>query len=159
MRQGPRLGDRVDALARATQTATPTSPQNGSGTPEHRDLTNRGMRQQLLLDLARIDVRAAGDVHVGRAAGDVDEALLIDVAEVAGPEPAVAERLRIGLGIVVVAGEYAGTDHADLTGLVRFQLAAVVTLDRDLHAGTLEAAGADPRVRAVLESCSPAAAR
>src|SRR5262249_57641441 len=61
-----------------------------------------------------------------------------------------AKRLRIGVGIVVIAREHRGPDPADLAGLERFQLAPVVVLDRDLHAQPLEAAGADPRARAVL---------
>jgi hypothetical protein len=73
------------------------------------------------------------------------------LAEIAGAEPAVAERLRIGLGVVVIAGEHGGTDHADLAGLERLQLAPVVALDRDLHARALETAGADAGLRAVLD--------
>src|SRR6202011_846728 len=120
------------------------------GHTEHGDLTHAGMRENLLLDLPRIDVGAAGDVHVGGAAGDVDEAFFVDMAEIAGAEPAVAKRLRIGVGIVVIAGEHCRPDHADLAGLERLQLAASVVLDRDLHAQPLEPASADPRARAVL---------
>ena len=75
------------------------------------------MGQDLLLDLARIDVGAAGNVHVRGAAGDVDEALRVHVAEVAGAEPAIAERLRVGLRVVAVAGEDRRADDADLAGL------------------------------------------
>ena len=77
------------------------------GHAEHRDLADAGMGQDLLLDLARIDVGAAGDVHVGGAAGDVDKAFRVHVAEIAGAEPAVAKRFRVGVGVVVVAGEHA----------------------------------------------------
>ena len=108
------------------------------------------MGEDFLLDLARIDVGSARYVHVGGAAGDVDKAFLVHVAEIAGAKPAVAKRLGVGFGVVVVAGEHGGADHADLAGLERLQLAPVIALDRDLHAGALEAAGADPRMRAVL---------
>src|SRR5439155_14726113 len=84
------------------------------------------------------------------AAGDVDKTLVVHVAEIAGTKPAVAKRLRVSFGVVVIAGEHGRTDHADLAGLERFQLAPVVALDRDLHAGALEAAGADAGLRAVL---------
>src|SRR4051794_20134428 len=72
------------------------------------------------------------------------------MAEVAGTKPAVAKRLRVGLGVVVVAGEHAGPDDTDLAGLERFQFAPVVALDRDLHARTFVAAGSNPRLRTVL---------
>src|SRR5947208_2496156 len=101
------------------------------------------MGQDLLLDLARIDVGAAGDVHVGGAAGDVDKTLVVDMAEISGAEPAVAKRLGVGVGVIIITGEYRGTDHADLAGLEGLELAAVIALDRDLHAGALEATGAD----------------
>src|SRR3546814_11244584 len=58
-----------------------------------------------LLRLARIDGGAAGDVHVGGAPGDVEKAALVEAAEVAGVEPALLQRLGIGLRIIVVAGE------------------------------------------------------
>ena len=108
------------------------------------------MGQYLLLDLARVHVRAAGDVHVGGAPRDVEEALLIHVAEIAGAEPAVPERFRVGVGIVVVAGEDRRAADADLSRLEGRQLAAVLVLDRDLHAGTLITAGADLHARTVL---------
>jgi hypothetical protein len=46
--------------------------------------------------------------------GDVDETLCVHMAEIAGAEPAVAEGFRIGLGVVVIAGEHRRADHADL---------------------------------------------
>src|SRR5437899_9985167 len=64
------------------------------GHAEHGDLADRGVCENLLLDLARIDVGAARDVHVRGAAGDVDESLFVHVAEIAGTKPAVAKRLR-----------------------------------------------------------------
>ena len=83
------------------------------------DLGDRRVGQDLLLDLARVHVRAAGDVHVGGAAGDVEEALLIHVPEIAGAEPAIPERFRVGVGIVVVPGEHRRAADADLPRLAR----------------------------------------
>ena len=108
------------------------------------------MCQDLLLDLARIDVGAAGDVHVRGPAGDVEEAFLVHVAEIAGAEPAVAECFRVGVRVVVVAGEHGRTADADLARLTSGQLAAAVVLDRDLHPGALIAAGADLRPGSIL---------
>src|SRR3546814_3059647 len=75
--------------------------------------------------------------------GDVEEALRVETTEVAGVEPAVLQRLGIGLGIVVVAGEDGGAAHADLALLAGRQALAGCVLDGDLHAGARIAAGAD----------------
>src|SRR3546814_14031226 len=77
------------------------------------------------------------------APGDVEEALRVETTEVAGVEPAVLQRLGIGLGIVVVAGEDGGAAHADLALLAGRQALAGCVLDGDLHAGARIAAGAD----------------
>jgi hypothetical protein len=58
---------------------------------------------QHLLDLARVDVVAAADDEVLLAVDDEQVAVVVGVAEVAGVEPAVLERLRRRLGLVVVA--------------------------------------------------------
>ena len=84
---------------------------------QDRDLGDGRVGQDLLLGLARIDVGAARDVHVRGPAGDVEEALLIHVSEIAGAEPAIAERFRVGVRVVVVAGEHGRTADADLTRL------------------------------------------
>src|SRR5260370_21011631 len=83
------------------------------------------MGQNLLLDLARIDVGSAGDVHVGSTSGDVDKTLFIHVAEITGAEPVVAERFCVGLGVVIVAGAHGGTPPAHLPRPHRLQCASV----------------------------------
>src|SRR3546814_13228025 len=75
--------------------------------------------------------------------GDVEEALRVETTEVAGVEPAVLQRLGIGLGIVVVAGEDGGAAPEDLALLAGRQALAGCVLDGDLHAGARIAAGAD----------------
>ena len=47
------------------------------------------MAHQHLLDLGGSDVLAAGDDHVAEAVVDVEEAVVVDAAEVAGVQPAV----------------------------------------------------------------------
>ena len=58
--------------------------------------------------------------------------------EIAGPEPAIPERFRVRLGVVVVAREHRRAADADLARLERRQLAALLVLDRDLHPGALD---------------------
>ena len=57
----------------------------------------RRVRVEDVLDLARVDVVAAADDQVLLAVDDEEEAVLVDVAEVAGVEPAVGDRLGGGL--------------------------------------------------------------
>ena len=64
-----------------------------------------GWFDEPLLDLDAVDVLAAADDHVLLAVGDEEEALVVEVADVAGVEPAVGvDRLGGGLGLVPVAG-------------------------------------------------------
>src|SRR4051794_22130873 len=78
-----------------------------------RDLLALG---DLLLDVRRGDVLAGrGDDDVLRAAGDLQEALFVDLAEVAGVEPAVLVEHLLGLLIEsVVTLEDVRAAHEDL---------------------------------------------
>src|SRR3954463_13388377 len=51
----------------------------------------------LALDFLRIDVETAGDDEILAAAEDVDVALVVDLAEVAGDEKTVVAKFRLGL--------------------------------------------------------------
>ena len=62
------------------------------GDPDHRRLEHVGMLVQHLLDLARIDVVAVADDHVLEPVDDEQIPVVVDVAEVAGREPAVGMR-------------------------------------------------------------------
>ena len=63
------------------------------------------MAREDVLDLERVDVLAARDDHVVEPAVDPEVAVVVEVAGVAGVVPAVADRLRVGVGAVPVAGE------------------------------------------------------
>src|SRR5204862_3728710 len=73
-----------------------------------------GVRHSLVLvqhrlDLGRVHVLAAGDVHVLQPATDAVEALAVFLGDVAGAEPpVVGEHGRRRLGIAPVAGEDVG---------------------------------------------------
>ena len=89
-----------------------------------------------LLDLARIDVVAAADDEILLAVDDEQEAVLVDVAEVAGAHPAAGEGRLGGLGIVVVALHHVdAADHhlADVVAAGR-QDAILLVPDLDVHA-------------------------
>ncbi|KAF1852476.1 hypothetical protein Lal_00037208 [Lupinus albus] len=114
----------------------------GIGHAQHRHFGDGRMRQQGFLDLARIDVGAARDIHVRGTSGDVEEAILVHMPEVAGMEPVMLEGLGIGLRIVVIAHEDSRSAHTDFTGLEGGQFLSIVVQDGDLHAGTRHAAAA-----------------
>ena len=67
---------------------------------DHRDLRDRRVRRDRVLDLDGVHVLAAGDDHVLHPIDEEEVALLVEVAGVAGVVPAAAERLggRLGLG-------------------------------------------------------------
>src|SRR5207302_1321397 len=69
------------------------------------------------LDLERRDVLAAADDHVLEAVDDVEEALLVEDADVARIEPAVAECAPCRLRILPVAREDLRAADDDLAGL------------------------------------------
>ena len=76
-----------------------------------------GVLVEAILDLARIDVHAARDHHVALAVGEVEVAVLVEVAGVADGEPPAAMRRRRLVGVVVVLEarrRRLGVDRADL---------------------------------------------
>ena len=84
------------------------------GNADHLHLADLGMRVEKLLHFARIDVFAAADDHVARAAGDVDASVFAHHAQVAGVQPAVGlDHLRGAFGIAVVALHHRVAAHAD----------------------------------------------
>ena len=84
-----------------------------------------------LLDFARVDVEAAADDHVLLAVGDVEVAVGVEVADVAGVQPAVDDRLRGLVRRLVVALHHEVAAHADLAGRARRQDGAGVVHDLD----------------------------
>ena len=78
------------------------------------DLGDRVVRGDRLLDLDRGDVLAARDDHVLEAVAQLDVAVLVHDAEVAGVEPAALERLARRLLVVEVAHHHVVAAHDDL---------------------------------------------
>src|SRR5689334_3375653 len=80
---------------------------------------DRLIAEKDVLHLARVDVVAAGDDHVLRAVHQREVAVLVEAAEVAGVEPAVAQGLGRRLGHVEVAGHDGRTVDQHLADLAR----------------------------------------
>src|SRR5690242_2460993 len=88
----------------------------GIGDAADTRLGDIGMREQGGLDLGGIDVLAAGDDEVGATVEDVEVTVRVQVAEVAGGEPAIAEGGGGLVGAIVVAGGDGGTAQGNLAG-------------------------------------------
>src|ERR1700686_2577798 len=70
---------------------------------DHGGLGNRGELVKHVLDLGRIDVFAAGNIHVLPAIDDVVKTFLVDPRRIAGMQPAVGEGRCVGVRFVPVA--------------------------------------------------------
>ena len=79
----------------------------------HDDLVQVGTPGKSVLDLLGVDVLPTGVDHVVDPAGDPQVAVLIGGGQVAGEVPPVADRLRIGVRPIPVAGERLGAVHRD----------------------------------------------
>jgi hypothetical protein len=73
--------------------------------------------EQHVLDVAREDVEAAPDDEVLQPVHDVQEAVLVQVPDVAGVQPAVPHRPRGQLRVVPVAEHHPRPVDADLAVL------------------------------------------
>ena len=81
--------------------------EHGIGYAQHRDLRDRRMLRQHALDLGRVHVVAAADVHLAAPPDERQVAALVEEAEIAGREPAVgAEDLGGALRVVPVAAHH-----------------------------------------------------
>ena len=108
---GGGLDDRLDLLAHL-----------GLGDAEDGDVGHGGVQHQDVLDLLGVDVDAARHDHEQLAVGQIEVALVVEVADVPQRGPAlVVEGLARLLGVVVVlegggAGAAAEVDDAVLAG-------------------------------------------
>ena len=65
----------------------------GVGPADDAGQRDRGVLDQRVLDVARVDVEAAADDQVLLAVDDVQVAVRVPVADVPGVQPSVADRL------------------------------------------------------------------
>src|SRR5215469_15484942 len=94
--------------------------------PDYRCFDQVGVAQQHLLDLAWVDVAAATDNHVLRAVAQRQQSVLVHAPDIAGMEPAAAQRFGIGLRVPPVAIHDAVAASDDLTDLAPGHLAVIL---------------------------------
>ncbi|MGX1040664.1 hypothetical protein AB7M41_000370 [Bradyrhizobium diazoefficiens] len=107
---------------------------------DHARAQHLRMLTQQRLDLRREDAHALDLQHLLAAAEEVQEAVLVDAADVAGAQPAIDERLRGRLRLVPVALEQRRRPHPDLAFRTeRQQRAGLEIGDLELGAGDRQA--------------------
>ena len=85
-----RLRRRRPASSTGCTTALTSSPKSSLGTPNTATSIDLRVRDEHVLGLLRVDVHAARDDHVRLAVGEVQEAVVVEVADVAERAPALA---------------------------------------------------------------------
>src|SRR5690606_3240281 len=140
---GGQLRPRGDALGGLDQGDHVVAPLL-VGRADDGDVGDRGVFEQGGLDLGGVDVDAAGDDQVGAPVAEEQEAVLVQVADVAGGVPLAAHAGR-GLGgvLAVLEPAEAGLD-VDQAGLARGQLVPRLVEDLGLEGGRGPADGAGP---------------
>src|SRR5688572_16406794 len=129
-------------------------PEPRIGQPDHRGVQDLRMGIQDLLDLARKEFLAAAVDDLLAAPGDLDVALLVDVAaEIPRAEPSVlGESPGVGLRVGVVAEVHRWPACRDLADLPARHVIARVVDDSKLHLAHHPAGRAVHRLRVVLEA-------
>ena len=110
---------------------------------DHRDFAHLRQLVDHALDLGGGDVLAAGDDHVLLAVGQVQEAVLVEIADVAGTEPVAEEGGRGFFRILPVALRDFRPAQADLAILAGGKAVAGIVADFDLDMGNGAAGRAD----------------
>ncbi len=98
-------------------------------------LQHRGVGEQCGLDLHRVDVFTARDDQVAAPIEHAQAALCIELADVAGVQPAARERGSALRRAPAVAAHQRRPAHQDLTGKAWAERAAVLAADPQLAAG------------------------
>src|SRR4029079_7186385 len=123
------------------------------GDAEDLRVLDAGMAQQVLLDLARVDVLAAADQHVLDAADDVRVAVGVDRREVAAVHPAGGvDRLARALVVLPVAAHHRVATRAQLARVADGDDAAVAVDDLDLEVRLDAADRRDAALEGVVEA-------
>src|SRR5207249_3444075 len=125
------------------------------GDAEDAGLGDGRVGEQDLFDLPGVDVEPAGDHHVLGAVEDVDVAVLVHPADVAGVEPSAPQRLGRLVGTFPVSPHHRAAPDADLARRTRFDRPALLVEDADLDAGPGTAAGSEPAGERAVEYVLP----
>ena len=96
---------------------------------DHGDVRDRWVEKERGFDLGRIDVFASGHDHVFQSIDDRDVTFIVAERRVAGPVPAVDERVRGRVREVPVSLHQRGRADLDLADLTSGELASIAADD------------------------------
>jgi len=120
---------------------------------ERRGLGHGGVRQQRLVDLRRSHLLATPIDQLFEPSGDEEVPVGVEIALVAGAEPAVAEGRRRGRRVPVVARDHVGAADDDLAPPACGDRNAACIDDRDLHVPSGGATDRPRSARGVPRQC------
>ena len=154
----------VGEEARAARRASPTRPRaarrrragarptSRRGSPTTAASSDVGVGHQRVLQVDRGDPLAAGLDDVLGAVGQREEAVPVEGADVTGAQPAVAELLRVGVVVLVVAGGDPRAAHLELAD--RLAVARAAPGRRRRRCGASTPASSRPWLRGSAQSSS-----
>ena len=99
------------------------------------------MLTERCLDLDRIDVHAAADDHVLGAVDEEEVATRIEISEIPGPQPTVAQSIGGGLRVLVIFKQLIGRCHFHLADLANSRDPSVWFADADIQQCDRSSAG------------------
>src|SRR5689334_16869053 len=106
------------------------------------------MTGEYVLDAAGEAVLTAYVHHVLETVEQMEKAVRIESAKVAGAHPAISQDPLAQLRLTPVAGHLLGRADINLPDFVGTELLAVAVADRDVHSRLWPACGAQPSCRA-----------
>src|SRR5437667_11134048 len=90
--------------------------------PTNPGLYDIGVREQERLDLGRIDILTARDNEIVATIQHIQIAILIQITDITGREPAIMDSLCRSFGAMVIATRDAGTLSTDHPWLTRHRI-------------------------------------
>ncbi|MCY1455154.1 hypothetical protein D9M71_722660 [compost metagenome] len=105
-----------------------------TGDADHGGLGHGGMAGDGVFHFSAEDVLAAADDHVLEAVADIDEAVLVHIAAIAGVHPAATQRFGGGLRLVPVAEHDVRPAHEDFAHGAARHFAVLGIADTDFYA-------------------------
>ena len=97
--------------------ALTASPQRSSGTPITATSRTAGWTDRNVFDFNRIDVLTAADDHVLLAIDDEETLFIVEISDIAGVIPTVAQSVAGMLRLIPVTCHHARSAHDDFTNL------------------------------------------
>ena len=129
----------ADSLAPCARARPPlratSSPSVGCSAAEGDRCRNRGMPQQNLIHFVRRDILTAADDDVFDPSRQMQIAVGVEKALVAGAKPSIHKSASVGFGIVFVSAKHIRSLNGNFAALVGAEMVAVFVHDADAQAG------------------------